>query len=126
MALKVIDPEPIIKELADRCLVTKGLECSVLGSVIDMLKAAPAVYNAPYWATEAAYKHGYEKGYEAGKKDSVEVVRCKACLYYHEVNGKDSGKPCGYGWCEHRNGTKRACYDDEFCSCGERKADETV
>ena len=71
MALKVIDPAPIIKELADRCLVAKGLECSVLGSVIDKLRAAPAVYNAPYWATEAAYKHGYEKGYEAGKRDAV-------------------------------------------------------
>ena len=69
MAKKVIDPAPIIKELADWCLKTKGLECSVLGKVIDMLKAAPAAYNAPYWATEAAYKHGYEKGYEAGKRD---------------------------------------------------------
>ena len=43
MAKKVIDPAPIIKELADRCLKSKGLECSVLGSVIDLLKAAPAV-----------------------------------------------------------------------------------
>ena len=43
MANKVIDPAPIIKELADRCLKAKGLECSVLGSVIDLLKAAPAV-----------------------------------------------------------------------------------
>ena len=69
MALKVIDPAPIIKELADRCLVAKGMECSILGDVIDKLRAAPAVYNAPYWSTEAAYKHGYEKGYEAGKND---------------------------------------------------------
>lgn len=71
MANKVIDPAPIIKQLADRCLKAKGLECSVLGSVIDLLKAAPAVDDAPYWATEAAYKNGYE----AGKKDAVEVVR---------------------------------------------------
>ena len=42
MANKVIDPAPIIKQLADRCLKAKGLECSVLGSVIDMLRAAPA------------------------------------------------------------------------------------
>ena len=51
-------------------------------------------------------------------------VRCKDCLHYHGVTGKDSGKPCGYGWCEHRNGTKRVCYDDEFCSYGERRSDD--
>lgn len=39
---KTIDPKPIIKELAGRCLKAKGLECSLLGEVIDMLKAAPA------------------------------------------------------------------------------------
>lgn len=55
--------------------------------------------------------------------DVVPVVRCKGCVYYHGVTGKDSGKPCGYGWCEHRNGTKRVCYDEEFCSCGERRTD---
>ena len=38
---KTIDPKPIIKELAARCLKAKGLECSLLGEVIDMLKAAP-------------------------------------------------------------------------------------
>ena len=42
MPNKVINPAPIIKELADWCLKAKGLECSVLGKVIDMLKAAPA------------------------------------------------------------------------------------
>ena len=71
MAKKVIDPAPIIKELADRCLEAKGLECSILGNVIDRLRAAPGVYNAPYWATEEAYKNGYEKGYSAGKRDAV-------------------------------------------------------
>ena len=59
---KVIDPAPIIKALAERCLEAKGLECSILGNVIDMLRAAPAVHNAPYWATEAAYKNGYADG----------------------------------------------------------------
>ena len=43
MAKKVIDPQPIIDKLAARCLESKGLECSVLGSVIDMLRAAPDV-----------------------------------------------------------------------------------
>ena len=41
MAKKVIDPSPIIKTLADRCLDAKGIECSILGEVIDLLKAAP-------------------------------------------------------------------------------------
>ena len=59
---KVIDPAPIIKALAERCLEAKGLECTILGDVIDMLRSAPAVHNAPYWATEAAYKNGYADG----------------------------------------------------------------
>ena len=58
MAKKVIDPAPIIKDLAEWCLKAKGLECSVLGSVIDKLKAAPRV-------------------------DAVEVVRCKDCKWRH-------------------------------------------
>ena len=37
---KLIDPDPFIKKLADRCLEARGIECSILGSVIDMLKAA--------------------------------------------------------------------------------------
>lgn len=41
MANKVIDPAPIIKQLADRCLAAKGLECTILGELIDMLRAAP-------------------------------------------------------------------------------------
>ena len=41
-AKKAIDPAPVIKKLADRCLKAKGLECSIIGSVIDLLKAAPA------------------------------------------------------------------------------------
>ena len=43
MAKKIVDLNPIIKELADWCLVTKGLECRTLGIVIDRLRAAPAV-----------------------------------------------------------------------------------
>lgn len=56
MAKKVIDPAPIIKDLAEWCLKAKGLECSVLGSVIDKLKAAP-------------------------RADAVEVVRCRECYF---------------------------------------------
>ena len=105
---KVIDPAPIIKELADRCLVAKGLECSILGNVIDRLRSAPAVHNAPYWATEAAYKNGYE----AGKRDAVEVVRCKDC------------KNRGRVWCPMESVEQYpwfATKDNDFCSYGERK-----
>ena len=38
---KTIDPQPIINKLAARCLTAKGVECSILGEVIDMLRAAP-------------------------------------------------------------------------------------
>lgn len=41
MAKKTIDPAPIIKQLSQRCLKAKGIECSILGELIDMLKAAP-------------------------------------------------------------------------------------
>ena len=43
MQKKVIDPDPIIRKLADRCLKAKGMECSILGEVIDMLRAAPDI-----------------------------------------------------------------------------------
>ena len=45
---KIVNLEPIIKELADWCLVSKGLECRTLGIVIDKLRAAPAV-EIPKW-----------------------------------------------------------------------------
>lgn len=51
----------------------------------------------------------------------AEVVRCKDCLFYHGVMGKDSGKPTGYGWCENKNDYKCVCYDVDFCSYGERR-----
>lgn len=38
---KIIDAEPVIAKLADRALLAKGRECSLLGEVIDMLRAAP-------------------------------------------------------------------------------------
>ena len=43
MADKIIDPAPVIKRLANRCLAVKGMECTILGEVIDMLRAEPAV-----------------------------------------------------------------------------------
>lgn len=41
MRRKTIDPQPIIEKLATRCLKAKGVECSILGEVIDMLRTAP-------------------------------------------------------------------------------------
>ena len=59
------------------------------------------------------------------KKNCVEVVRCKDCIYYIETVGKDSGKPCGYGscgcTCQIITGI---IYDEDFCSYGERKDNE--
>lgn len=43
MADKIIDPAPVIKRLANRCLAVKGMECTILGEVIDMLRAEPTV-----------------------------------------------------------------------------------
>lgn len=40
---KIIDAAPVISKLAERALQAKGLECSLLGCVIDMLRAAPDV-----------------------------------------------------------------------------------
>lgn len=59
---KIIDAAPVITKLAERALQAKGRECSLLGEVIDMLRSEPEVKDAPYWATEAAYKNGFEAG----------------------------------------------------------------
>lgn len=72
-----------------------------------------------YTATELAFKNGYEKGYEAGKRDSVEVIRCKECK--HWLHTED-----GFGDCTNRRFHLDGHADptmnlDDFCSCGERK-----
>ena len=56
--------------------------------------------------------------------DAVEVVRCKDCKHYAEAKGIDSGKPCGYGKCCCAVGIRGVVYDDDFCSCGERRDGE--
>ena len=60
MADKIIDPAPVIKRLANRCLAVKGMECTILGELIDMLHAAPGI-------------------------DAVEVVPCQNCTNHTEV-----------------------------------------
>lgn len=56
--------------------------------------------------------------------DAVEVVRCKDCVNYQETLGKDSGKPCGYGSCKNPCAMTGIVYDEDFCSYGERRADD--
>ena len=73
-------------------------------------------------ATEQAYKNGYEQG----KKDAVEVVRCKDCQHWHEETG----------WCNQHShfigADGEACHPlesanwkmfepDDFCSDGEKR-----
>lgn len=53
--------------------------------------------------------------------DAVEVTRCRDCKFYEELNGKDSGKPVGYGYCRNPTGINGIAYEDDFCSYGERK-----
>ena len=98
---KIVNLEPIIKELADWCLVTKGLECSVLGTVIDRLRAAPAV-------------------------DAVEVVRCKDCKHWHEETSWCTKHSHFIGFdgmaCHPSQSSEWKMFDaDYFCKDGERK-----
>ena len=58
--------------------------------------------------------------------DAVPVVRCKDCQWFAEVDGKDSGKPCGYGQCNQPLGMRRIIFEDDFCSDGDRKEKEEV
>ena len=50
--------------------------------------------------------------------DAVPVVRCKDCRYYQDNNGGYPNADCK--WCKDE--TPDA---DDYCSCGERKDDET-
>lgn len=50
--------------------------------------------------------------------DTVSVVRCKDCRYYQDNNGGYPNADCK--WCKDE--TPDA---NDYCSCGERKDDET-
>lgn len=54
----------------------------------------------------------------------VEVVRCKDCKYFAETNGKDSGKPCGYGKCMKPFFIQMIVDAEDFCSYGKRREEE--
>lgn len=58
--------------------------------------------------------------------DVVEVVRCKDCEYFADANGKDSGKPCGYGICQNSFGIRSIICSDDFCSFGKRREEDAV
>ena len=53
--------------------------------------------------------------------DAVEVVRCKDCVHFAETNGKDSGKPCGYGSCTKPFHMVGIITGEDFCSLGQRR-----
>ena len=63
---------------------------------------------------------GLRKQVEELEKNQVEV-RCKDCNHFKETNGKDSGKPCGYGKCMKPFFIQMIVDADDFCSYGERK-----
>ena len=56
------------------------------------------------------------------KTQFVKVVRCKDCKHFYEINGKDSGMPCGYGQCLRPLIMPMFVNADDFCSYGERRA----
>ena len=63
------------------------------------------------------------RGYVMASEKYTEVVRCGTCIYYAEVKGKDSGKPCGYGSCTKPFHMTGIITNADFCSFGERRAD---
>jgi hypothetical protein len=72
---------------------------------------------------------GYEIMYsidDCVEEDVVKVVRCKDCVNYKETLGKDSGKPCGYGSCNNPCAMTGIVYDEDFCSYGERRTDDST
>lgn len=74
-----------------------------------------------YTIDEIQYKNGYAKGYEDGKKDAVEVVRCKDCRQWFADNACHTyvnGELHPMGCCQN---TRRFTADCDFCSYGERK-----
>lgn len=75
----------------------------------------------PYTAPDESYPEvGGCYGFKS-KDEFVHVVRCKDCQHFYEINGKDSGKPCGYGQCLKPLLMPMLVNADEFCSNGERR-----
>ena len=53
------------------------------------------------------------------KSNFVEVVRCRDCKHWDCYGGEDAHK----GDCNELVGLDSCMYEDDFCSCGERRAD---
>lgn len=51
--------------------------------------------------------------------DAVPVVRCKDCRY--ETSNQHARELTGQYWCKHK---LQPCNADDFCSYGERRADD--
>ena len=67
-----------------------------------------------YTIDESQYLNGYAKGYADGKKDAVEVVRCKDCIHENMTT-------CPLCWIENHTMEFINHNADDFCSYGERK-----
>ena len=118
---KLINPVPIIKELADRCLKAKGLECSILGELIDALRGAPAVD-----AVEAKKYDALVEMYHDLRENFIDYVcsgspnvapyclnRCQECADH-------------YGWCKKDSVYCKGFNPAEVIIDGERKDNGTV
>lgn len=75
----------------------------------------PILANNLMGATDAYYRTLHLLD-EAPAVDAVEVVRCKDCKHCSQ------NTPDGLHWCEENE--IGALMDDDFCSYGERRADD--
>lgn len=85
-------------------------ECNELSAIEWNQKAAPVS-----WAD--AYEHFADDLENAPAVDAVEVVRCKDCAFY------DFGECDNYRM-DVSDGAHFYPYPDDFCSYGERRADD--
>ena len=93
---RLIDADKIYDAVERRYQVSSGAEHRCERDLLDLICAADTV-------------------------DATVVVRCKDCKSWNELNGKDSGKPVGYGYCRNLLGINGIAYEDSFCSYGESK-----
>ena len=98
--MKIVDVEPIIKELYKICY-----EKDELGEHEFALGIDTVIYLLEQAKTVDAVS--------TADDDLVRVVRCKDCEYYNEDNMQKHS-----GWCECLG---RGEYNEHFCSYGEPK-----
>lgn len=62
----------------------------------------------------------YDEGFRDGKAAArAEIVRCKDCKHFCPYEGEEHK-----GDCDELVGLESCVYEDDFCSYGERRADE--